>query len=435
MNVFPLILKAQGFSFREAQARLRLLQRMETQQFIEWQRDQAWAIARFHYKNNKVYSAKIGRFFPDRWQDLPVITKKDFQQPLAKLITRGISPGQCYVGSTSGSTGTPFFFAKDKFSHAMTWAIIADRYKLYNLDFSSKQARFYGIPKETWRLRRETVKDIIMNRQRFSVFDLSYTVLQRFLDSFAKEKFVYIYGYTSALVLFSRFLIERNIVLRIICPSLKLCISTSEVCTPEDHVLLEKAFGIQHIREYGVSETCLTAFDIPGKKWCLTEETLLNEVADDYGMPVPGGVEGNILSTSLFNMAFPMIRYQSGDIGSVAERDATGYRSLQSLTGRTNDTVHLPGDKKAAGLTFYYISRSILESTGILSEFIIRQVAIDHFIFDIVSSRDLLPVEIGQMEEKLSLYLMPGLRLDINRVDKIDRPPSGKLKHFYSELV
>lgn len=435
MNVFPLILRFQGFPFPEAQATLRALQRMDAQEFLEWQQQQAWAIAKFHFENNEIYRAKVGRFFPTRWHDLPVITKKDLQQPLGKLVTKGISAGQCYIGSTSGSTGTPFFFAKDKFSHAMTWAVIADRYSLYDLNFSAKQARFYGIPKERWVFWRETVKDVIMNRQRFSVFDLSEAALQKFLDLFVKRQFSYIYGYTSALVLFSRFLIGKSIVLQAVCPALKLCISTSEVCTPEDHVLLEKAFGVQHIREYGASETCLTAFDMPVGKWQLTEETLFNEVTDGEGGALPPGIEGNILSTSLFNKAFPMVRYQLGDIGSFTERDTTGYRNLQSLIGRTNDTVHLPGGKKAAGLTFYYVSRSILESTGILSEFIIRQVATDHFIFDIVASRDLLPAEIKQIEEKLSLYLVPGLKLNINRVDKIDRPPSGKLKHFYSELV
>ena len=39
-----------------------------------------------------------------------------------------------------------------------------------------------------------------------------------------------------------------------------------------------------------------------------------------------------------------------------------------------------------------------------------------------------------QIQAKMDLYLQPGLRLTIVRKNSIDRPQSGKLKHFYSEL-
>lgn len=434
MNLFSTILTAQGYPFNKAQAQLRNLQEMKVPEFIEWQEKQAWQIARFHYEHNEFYKNKVGNIFPDRWEDLPILTKKDLQQPLVSLLTKDVSLGKCHVSSTSGSTGTPFFFAKDKFAHAMTWAVIADRYKWHGLDLQSLQARFYGIPKEAKGAWREKVKDAIMRRQRFSVFDLSDKALEKFLHRFETEKFRYIYGYTSALVLFARFLIANNIVLKTACPSLKVCISTSETCTTEDQKILERAFGVTHVREYGVSETCLGAFESDKERFVLTEETLLTEVVDCHGCDFVRGKEGNIIMTSLFNRALPMIRYQVGDTGSVSETREGIHRRLLSLTGRTNDVVILPSGKKAAGLTFYYISRSILENSGVLKEFIIRQVASDHFIFDIVSDRDLTNTEVQTVHDKLALYLTQGLKLDINRVDKIVRPASGKLKHFYSEI-
>jgi hypothetical protein len=38
------------------------------------------------------------------------------------------------------------------------------------------------------------------------------------------------------------------------------------------------------------------------------------------------------------------------------------------------------------------------------------------------------------VKQKISLYLEPGLDIILNRVQHIERPASGKLKHFYSEL-
>jgi phenylacetate-CoA ligase len=142
--------------------------------------------------------------------------------------------------------------------------------------------------------------------------------------------------------------------------------------------------------------------------------------------------------TDLHNRAMPFIRYSIGDIGVLAssEHDGDFHRKrIVSLQGRVNDTIVLPSGKRSPGLTFYYISRSILESSGVLREFIIRQTGLSDFIFEIVSDRALTAEEEAAIKAKMDLYLEPGLHLTIRRVPAIVRPPSGKIKHFYSELV
>jgi phenylacetate-CoA ligase len=140
--------------------------------------------------------------------------------------------------------------------------------------------------------------------------------------------------------------------------------------------------------------------------------------------------------TDLDNLAMPFIRYNIGDIGLLGRETVSGSnnRKLEKLSGRVNDTIKLPNGKVAPGLTFYYISRSILESSNVLKEFIIRQTALDTFVFEIVSERELNDSEIRGIQEKMDLYLETGLNLEIRRVSEIQRPPSGKIKHFYSEL-
>ena len=433
MSLFETILKLKGYPVDAARNELKRVQAMSMDEFTYWQQHQAWHQARYHYDNNVFYKSLVGKTFPDRWEDLPIVTKQHLQQPLSQLITKGVQLSGCHVGSTSGSTGQPFFYAKDKMAHAMTWAVIADRYSWYGLGFTSKQARFYGIPKEFVANKKEWFKDRLMNRIRFSVFDLSDAALSSFVDAFRKSRFHYVYGYTNALVVFSRHLLQHNLILKDICPTLKVCICTSETCTPEDNKLLQAAFGIPNIREYGISETCLTAFDAKDG-WRITEETIFTEVTDENGLRL-NNREGRILSTSLYNTALPMIRYETGDMGTIPERSNDSiYRSLSNLSGRVNDLVRLPGGKISAGLTFYYISRSVLEHSGVLREFIIRQVATDTFVFDIVADRDLTDDEVALLKQKVAVYLTPGLNVVINRVEKIERPPSGKLKHFYSEL-
>ena len=121
-----------------------------------------------------------------------------------------------------------------------------------------------------------------------------------------------------------------------------------------------------------------------------------------------------------------------GDIGSLEKRE-NSY-CLKDLIGRINDNIILPNGNVSPGLTFYYISKSTLEKSRILKEFIIRQVKIDTFVFEIVSDRDLNKKEIFNIQNDLDIYLQPNLKLIIKRVPKIKRLESGKTKHFFSEL-
>ena len=144
-------------------------------------------------------------------------------------------------------------------------------------------------------------------------------------------------------------------------------------------------------------------------------------------------IKRKILITDLFNKTMPFIRYEVGDTGVLNFQQSNNELVLSKLTGRINDTILLPSGKKSPGLTFYYISRSILESSGILKEFVIRQVALDSFIFDIISDRNLTENEIGKIQ-KMDIYLEPGLKLKINRLNTIKRQNREAETFFIQEI-
>lgn len=128
------------------------------------------------------------------------MTKSDLQHPLKDRLSTGFSTKNVYVNKTSGSSGNPFVFAKDKFCHALTWAIIKDRFGWFGLHFNnSKQARFYGIPLDKKGYFKERFKDVLSNRFRFFVFDLSDAAFEKHLKKFSSTPFDYINGYTSSI--------------------------------------------------------------------------------------------------------------------------------------------------------------------------------------------------------------------------------------------
>lgn len=406
---------------------MRSIQALEADAFVEWQNKKRLEIVAHHQKNNEYYRSLAGEATVtlDDWESLPVMEKSHYQRPLSELLAKPFAPADVYTANTSGSSGHPFTYAKDRPCHALAWALIKHRYSLHGLTLDSKQARFYGIPLDRIGYAKEKLKDRLMNRVRFPVFDLSDAALEKFAQSFQRTRFEYIYGYTLSVVQFARFCLREKMNIREICPSLKLCMVTSEVCTKEDRALLEAAFNVPVVNEYGASEMSIMAFEDAEDNWILSEEIGYLETS----------TEGELLVTSLHNYAFPIIRYRIGDVAQLTSERIDGkYRCLVRLDGRVNDTIVLPSGKRAAGLTFYYISRSILERSGALREFIIRQTALDTFVLDVVADRDLTVEEIATIEAETARYLEPGLTVKVQRVPQLTRPASGKIKHFYSEL-
>lgn len=432
MSFLELSLKLKGFPLERAGLELEKIQSLSGENFGKWQEQKKWEMAEYHLRNNELYRHLLGGKIPSDWNDLPVLQKSHYQQNDFNAISSAVSKSDLYTGYTSGSSGHPFRYAKDRFSHAMTWALIRDRYKYYGLTLDSKQARFYGIPFEKPDYYIERTKDFLANRLRFPVFDLSDKALEGFLKKFRSAKFDYVYGYTNSIVRFARYLTERGILLKNECPSLKICICTSENCTAEDKKIIEAAFGIKAVNEYGTSEVDLIAFEDLLGVWILSHENIFIEVLDENGRPVSGEGEGRIILTSLHNRAMPFIRYEIGDRALV--NSTGGEIKIIQLLGGVNDVVILPSGKTSSAISFYFITRKILENTGDLKEFIIRQVAKDKFVFEVVSERDVSQQDKDLIQKNIDLYLEPGLSFEIERVDKIQRTKAGKMKHFYSCL-
>ena len=435
MNLFDLSLQLNGFPIKKAKRVLKDTQDQDESEFEKYIEASKNDIVSYHLNHNSFYKGFAKNADLINWNTIPVMTKRDLQQPLAKRLSDNYTVKNVYVNKTSGSSGDPFIFAKDKFCHALTWAVIENRFGWYGLDFNTyKQARFYGIPLDKKGKYKELFKDLLSKRTRFSVFDLSDSAFEKQLKIFQTIKFNYINGYTSTVVQFAKFLERKKIVLTSICPTLKVCIVTSEMLFEDDKKLMQTQFGIPVINEYGASELDLIAFENPRGEWQINSETIYVEILDEQDKALPIGKEGRIVITSLYNKAHPFIRYDIGDIGMLSKKSTPKKPILEKLLGRTNDIAILPSGKKAAGLTFYYITKSIIEDDGNVKEFIIEQLNLDTFKILYVSAEHLSEDKIKRIKTEMETYLEKGLDIIFERQDYLQRSKSGKLKQFTSSL-
>ncbi len=435
MKLFDLSLRLKGFPLNEAKKTLAVVKNLSSEQYSNYLSKQLRAIVELHLEHTPFYKDLCEGINTNNWNDLPVLSKTDLQQPLEGRLSDKFNSKTVYINKTSGSSGTPFIFAKDNFAHAITWATFMQRYGWFNIDLNiSKQARFYGIPLDTKGYFKERFKDWLGNRYRFSIFDLSDNALEKVLRKFKRTKFNYINGYTSVIVQFAKFLELKNITLKTVCPTLEVCIVTSEMLFDDDKTLLEKQFGIPVVNEYGAAELGLIAFQNKNDDWLVNSNHLYVEILDDNNQPLPHGTTGKIVITDLYNRAHPFIRYQLGDLGSLSTKSTLQHPILESLTGRTSDLITLPSGKIAAGLTFYYVTKAVITKDANVKEFVIEQLELDTFRISYVANKSLSITQKEAVQQAVDRYLEPDLKLFFEQEIVLKREKSGKLKQFKSYL-
>jgi len=435
MGFFESSLKIAGYPMDEAAAEYKKLADASPQDLASITQEKCHSILAYHHSSTEFYRNEVCKDLPQSWNDVPVMKKHLLQRPLNDRISTSYQKKKLYIGKTSGSSGTPTIFCRDKFTHAMIWNNILAQYRQHGIEYSQDyEARFYGINLSPIQYALNRVKDLVANRYRFVIFDLSEKQLDSFVRKFKKSPFKFMYGYTNSIVRFAKHLRDKDISIKELCPTLKLCIVTSEMLTVPDRKLLEDTLKVPIINEYGCSEVDIVAFQQPDGRWLLNNRTAFVEITDDEGNPVPDGKQGNITVTSLYNKAHPFIRYQVGDIGIISPETTNGERILSQLTGRTNDIAILPSGKEVPGYTFVYITKTITNQSGKVKEIRIIQNSRDHFTVNYSADSDLTAEEIKKIETAFFKYLEDGVKITINRIDHIPRASSGKLKQFTSEL-
>lgn len=434
-KLFDLSLQLSGYPISEGKKHLEQIVDVPEAEFETFLEQTKKEIVHYHLENNSFYKSFVGSRANWEWENLPVMQKKDLQRPIQERLSAGYTVKNVFINKTSGSSGNPLVFARDKQCHALIWANIIRRFEWHGIDFNhSLQARFYGISLDVVARAKVRLKDWLSNRYRFNIFDLSEPALGKILLKFRKTRFDYINGYTGSIVAFANFLKQQNIILKAVCPTLKVCVVTSEMLFETDRQLLESQFGIPIVNEYGSAELEIIAFENPEGAWIVNSETLLVEILDENDTVLPYGKEGRIVVTSLYNKAHPMIRYDVGDIGILDQKSRPSKLILRKLIGRTNDMIFLPSGKKAAGMTFYAITKKLFDDSGSINDFIVLQLQLDTFEIQYTSESVLSIEEQAKIKLVFEDYLEGGLQLIFIKKDVIPRSASGKLKQFHSLL-
>jgi phenylacetate-CoA ligase len=183
---------------------------------------------------------------------------------------------------------------------------------------------------------------------------------------------------------------------------------------------------------YGMSEACGNASRCEHGKYHEDFEFGLVQCADGVASD-GGGVQGKILCTSFANHAFPLINYETGDIG-VWEADTfacpCGRQSavLARVEGRADDYVLTPEGRQI--MRFDYIFKGM---DGI-KEAQVMQTAPGSIVIRIVRRPSFRAADERILSQRVAVWISPGLSVAFDYVSEIERGSNGKFKAVLSVM-
>lgn len=163
----------------------------------------------------------------------------------------------------------------------------------------------------------------------------------------------------------------------------------------------------------------------------VNEDSVLMEIVDDDMRPVPDGMEGNILISSLFNTHPPIIRYRIGDGGKFMSGQCLCGLSTKriELYAHTADFIFLPDDRR---VPFKGIFGHVIDKVGGIKNYQFIQHSLHELEIKIVPDRNIdnLAKLIERLTKETINYLdceALNFNIVVTLVDKIDLTKSGKI--------
>jgi phenylacetate-CoA ligase len=275
---------------------------------------------------------------------VPVVSKQILQE--WDLEGRSFQAKGRYVVNTGGSSGTPFGFYIEPNSMGHEWAHMHRIWSKLGYKPSDLKLVFGGRSD----LKSAVEYDVLRNHFAIDIY-ADYALVAIKLKQLLKSYHIkYLHGYPSSIYDFALYCQNEDPELRqLLSSSLKGAFLGSEFPHRQYRDVIEEVFGIDSVSWYGHTERAVLAYE--------KHEKFIYESFLSYGYSeavINDEGEHELVSTSYYNNASPLIRYNTGDIISNVKTSGGILESFQITKGREGEFVLDKSGKKInlTGLIF-----------------------------------------------------------------------------------
>jgi phenylacetate-CoA ligase len=437
--IFPLMEQVKGNNIRKNLSCLRNTQYLPKEKINELQKEKLRGLLHYCIENVPAYAGYqhlTSLMDEDPFKALnefPTLSKQDFNSSKENYLSKGIDENCIIPNKTGGSTGEPVKFYLDRktveFYEAARWRGLS----WWDINIGDRSVMIWGSPLELSKNKQASYKlkeRFLKNRIIIPAYDLNPLSIDSYVSMIQDFKPQYIYGYASALHLFSQMVMKNNLAISL---KLKGIVSTSETLYDFQREDIEKVFGCRTINEYGARDGGIIAFQCGDGQMHISAENAVIQIVDiKTKKPVTPGMSGSIIITDLNNYVMPRLRYQVGDVGVLSEKKCgcgINLPVLEKIQGREDDTFISLSGSYIHGHFFNHIARNI---DGI-KQFQIIQHSCDAVTLKIVKNDIYNDSQLKHFKSEI-LKAMGPVNLNTEFADSIPLSASGKIRYAVREF-
>ena len=375
------------------------------------------------YRAQSVFQpAAAGQAF--RADDLPILDKLAVQTGAARIARTDVP--RALTASTSGSTGMGLRFPVTNEAVLRQWATWWRFRRWHGIERDEWCGYFGGRPivpigrrgVPFWRYN-------VPGRQvLFSGSHLSADTWRAYAAELSTRRLAWLHGYPSLLALLASYLVEQRVTLGY---DVRWVTTSAENLLPAQAELIERAFGVRPRQHYGMAEGAANASECPSGRLHVDEDFAFMEF-----VPVEHGTGYRVVGTNLTNRAFPLIRYDVGDVAQVSGQTCgcgRPGRIIDGIDGRREDYVVLPSGALVGRLDH------IFKNQVHVREAQIYQPDRTRVVLRLVGATDFTTRDEQALIGTARTWLGNSLRIEIERLEALPRTPAGKLRFVVSDVA
>lgn len=396
-----------------------------------WQNELFNTLIKHAFNHTKYYNELMRRLklsprdfrVAEDLKKLPVLKKEYVATHYNEFVPSNIGEINFIRNSTGGSTGDPMRFLSSINFLSFAQANRIYSWQKYGYNYGDKYAVLGSsslIAKNSPSMKHKILYTIT-RKFPFNGVNISGEIAKNYLNEIKAKKIKFIYGYASSIFLLAKYTLENGYVV----PEITACFTTSEVLTDVYRNVIETAFKCKVMDCYGAADGGIMGYEIKRGHYHVGYNSVV-EINDPTSSDF-----GKILSTNLMDHAFPLIRYEIGDVVEMLNKETDKYsfngQIIKKIHGRKSDVIRLGNGNVLTGPGFTILFKDL----NVKAYQIIK---VDELCINIIIQKG----ERYSKEEEILVYSTfkkyAGNDCDIriSYVDKFAPKSNGKLDYFIS---